>query len=86
MFFSPKGSLDAVKPENSFFLRQSNGRFVVFQPNASFLTKMTKSLFKANEIGQWNFIMLGNEINMQSKIKLIFCKHRGLVKSRRIVF
>lgn len=55
-----------------FVLRQSNGRFVVFQPNASFLTKMTKSLFRANEIGQWNFVMLGNEINMQSKNKIDF--------------
>lgn len=33
---------------------------------------MTKSLYRNNEIVQWNFVMLGNDINIQSKNKIDF--------------
>ena len=33
---------------------------------------MTKSLFRNNKIVQWNSVMLGNDINVQSKNKIDF--------------
>jgi hypothetical protein len=39
-------------------------------PNANFLNQNDQIIFKGSKIVQWSFIMLGNEINVQSKNKI----------------